>query len=573
MQDIILSLSNVIGAHALDIYLRLNSAAELVGFAIAPTWNRAWHRIDASRLITTDESLYGAIAIEFKSDGYVAPPPEMRQAIIAITAKAIGEGFSGTYEINDGALSRSGMLSARAAPPIRAEKVEFELVLDHIHTWGEGKLWKQRAQILFERICGENRPGIMFSVVGPIGGMTAPVDATAIRVRGGEISAELTLQLRFDEPENYPHPLSEDVKLSLRGIIIGTRIAGEYTRTGQDNLRTVHAFGGTLKPRFPGPRRTFAHPCLLNTTADITYIREMLSKNAQPWSIGLDAVSRHAAAFLAHNPQPFNSSIGTHHSKPGDIRALMADGRAAYGLALLFTFTGEPEYAVKAADIIRAWVTTLQSVKFGNTLMSQYTWPTFCWAVELLRDFPMTGENFGAFQRLLRDVVYPAAHWSFHRSSNTHSWNLCFRMSCAVILDDSDMFNEVLEDYPDHVTTYIKVDGRVADKRPDLGHIQMGLAPMVAVCETAWKQGIDLYCVADNRLLSAIEWVIPFLTGEKQHPDRGSPLFFDFYEMAYNHFHHRRGVSTPHLERFTLQRRPEDFSRIGWGTLTHAGVR
>jgi hypothetical protein len=107
-------------------------------------------------------------------------------------------------------------------------------------------------------------------------------------------------------------------------------------------------------------------------------------------------------------------------------------------------------------------------------------------------------------------------------------------------------------------------------------------------CEIAWKQGLDLYSYADNRLLKGFEYVakfnlgneVPFTewldrTGKYHHKtiarqDRG-PLRA-VYEQVYNHYVNRMGLTTPFTKQASEKVRPEGPGKPGadhpgYGTL------
>jgi len=98
-----------------------------------------------------------------------------------------------------------------------------------------------------------------------------------------------------------------------------------------------------------------------------------------------------------------------------------------------------------------------------------------------------------------------------------------------------------------------------------------------------------------NRLLTCVEWHVPFILGD---PQAAWPTVFDspyypapakpreagkvwsFYELVYSHYHNRRGLTTPQTWRMLTAAgpspgrgrpaRPEAWQRTGgWGSATH----
>jgi hypothetical protein len=109
---------------------------------------------------------------------------------------------------------------------------------------------------------------------------------------------------------------------------------------------------------------------------------------------------------------------------------------------------------------------------------------------------------------------------------------------------------------------------------------------MAEICEMGWSQGLDLYGEANDRLLKGFEYVarynlgqdVPFtpytdrsgrFSAEKISPRTGS--LRAIYEMAYNHYVKRKGLSAPWTQKAAEMLRPEGAAfgadHPGFGTL------
>ena len=117
----------------------------------------------------------------------------------------------------------------------------------------------------------------------------------------------------------------------------------------------------------------------------------------------------------------------------------------------------------------------------------------------------------------------------------------------------------------------------------------MAIGGLAESCEVAWKQGIDLYSLMNNRLLKGFEYTAKYNLGENDLPtfitnvygdaistiDRGK--FQPIYEMIYNHYHNRVGISgeeikyTKKVVDTVRKNGGESFSSIhlGLGSLTY----
>lgn len=129
----------------------------------------------------------------------------------------------------------------------------------------------------------------------------------------------------------------------------------------------------------------------------------------------------------------------------------------------------------------------------------------------------------------------------------------------------------------------------------------MGIGLMAVISEMAWNQGDDLYGWANNRFLRAAEYVakynngddnVPFMTYERGAGTNGAVQtetvissasrneLRPVWEMIYNHYANRKGLSVPNIAARAQLLRPEGgpnantnhgsaFDQIGYGTLLY----
>ncbi len=113
----------------------------------------------------------------------------------------------------------------------------------------------------------------------------------------------------------------------------------------------------------------------------------------------------------------------------------------------------------------------------------------------------------------------------------------------------------------------------------------MGLGFLGCACEIAWKQGVDLYSAADNRLAVGYEYTAKYNLGEdvryepfrsfkgryyyKELSSDSRGRFAPIYERIVHHYHDRTGLEMPYSRQVAQQRRPEGFSatHMSWGSL------
>jgi len=363
--------------------------------------------------------------------------------------------------------------------------------------------------------------------------------------------------------------------------------------------------------------RAFVHPGLLNSEAEMLYWSVLAGNGTQPQAAGLARVAAGlndlGQTFLNHVPQAATTwTAATHWSTPGPARRLLDDARAAYACALLWRSTGNPAYSTKAAQILDVWSGTLTTILNASgqpstnadsrqdfQLYSSYTWPAMIWTAEILRNTPgsgWSGSGRNAFDQLLVNVVRPAVeHPANELGNNWRSWRICFKISCAIYMDDTARFEQALEEFRSHAYAYI-TDALTGEISRDMWHSQMGIIPLVLTAEMALKQGVDLYSHKNSMLFRALEFQLPYFVSGLTYPPQvqwdGSRLW-SMFEFSYHHYHNRRGLSAPQHEALfnnagvlvmpsinspslnapntARPYRAEDFYRTGYGTLTHAG--
>ena len=112
---------------------------------------------------------------------------------------------------------------------------------------------------------------------------------------------------------------------------------------------------------------------------------------------------------------------------------------------------------------------------------------------------------------------------------------------------------------------------------------------MGTACQIAWNQGLDLFGYDNNRLLAGAEYTakynqmqdVPFKYYNNCQPanhkwpainGRGRLDDRPVWEMLYNHYVVRRGLSAPYVQRMAELMRPEHGSKdhFGYGSLTFA---
>ncbi len=165
----------------------------------------------------------------------------------------------------------------------------------------------------------------------------------------------------------------------------------------------------------------------------------------------------------------------------------------------------------------------------------------------------------------------------------------------GVYLDDREMFDRAVNYFlrgkgNGAIQNYFNAFGECQESGRDQAHTQMGMGFLGCACEIAWKQGVDLYEAADNRLALGFEYTAKYNLGEvvpyepyksfegRYHYRTLSPdsrgRFAPIYERIVHHYHDRMGLDMPYSRKVAAERRPEGTStnHMPWGTLMFYGL-
>jgi len=352
--------------------------------------------------------------------------------------------------------------------------------------------------------------------------------------------------------------------------------------------------------------QTFIHPGGLHTQTDLNRMKTQVAAGAHPW---IDSWN----ALIAH-PKAQNTYTAAARANMGVSRQrASADAVAAYLNALRWYISGDTSYAACSRKILNAWAYAVDQVPSGQDIpgLMGIAVYEFAVAAEILRLYPnWSPADFKQFKNMMINYLYPNCHDFLTRHNNaciTHYWanwdicNITAILSIGVLCDDTAKFNEAI--------TYFKSgagNGNIANAIPfvypgglaqwqetgrDQEHALLGVGMLASFCQVAWNQGQDLYGYDNNRLLAGAEYTakynlwknVPYTTynncdnvlnywaSEQNSGGRGR-LQRPIWEMIYNHYVVRKGLSAPNVKAMAEVNRPEGFEHddnLGFGTLCY----
>ena len=297
--------------------------------------------------------------------------------------------------------------------------------------------------------------------------------------------------------------------------------------------------------------RTFVHPGVDCSRADIDRARAMVAARREPWASAFAALKECAYS----DPFAAEPDYGRKLSTESCNHALGHAGRRAHDLALLWRLTGKGMYAAKAIEFLNAR-SHYESLDLRGTAPLDYG-KVFLLieAAELMRGHPdWAAADRERFARMLREKFYPVlknGDPSRFGNQGLFAWRAVLAMS--VFLEDERMYDRVWRyltgmphrpddepfvsgppicdaepfesteqmetfklrgrsdevsdyGYDEQLRHYIYANGQCQESSRDQAHVMAGLFMYVAIAETFWLQGDDLYGASGNRILTGLEW-------------------------------------------------------------------
>ncbi|MFI6003042.1 alginate lyase family protein [Streptomyces sp. NPDC051366] len=356
----------------------------------------------------------------------------------------------------------------------------------------------------------------------------------------------------------------------------------------------------------------FAHPGVLNSRAQLDFVRTKVQAGQQPWKGAFDAMLASEYGSLSRTPKPRAVVECGSYSNP-DIGCSdeREDAIAAYSDALAWYITRDAKYAKKSIELMDAWSAKIKDHTNSNApLQSGWAGSTWPRAAEIIKHTYTGGwPNQGRFATMLRDVYLPEVING--KPNSNGNWELIMMdaaVGISVHLDDRASYDKAMAIYLGRVPAYFYlasdgpqpkypprssidtkselidywhgqntfVDGLAQETCRDFGHTGMAIAATMHVAETSRIQGRDLYPEFKDRFRHALGFhaayelgapVPSWLCGGSLTKGIGPAT-----EVGYNALHTRLGIGMENTRKLTEGRRPAGTENHfeAWETLTHA---
>ena len=364
----------------------------------------------------------------------------------------------------------------------------------------------------------------------------------------------------------------------------------------------VLVFGSTL---ITNAKNSFVHPGGLHTQADLDRMKTKVAEGAHPWIDGWN--------LLIKDPLAQNTYVAS-PKKDMNLRQVMSnDAHAAYLNAIRWYISGDESYAKCAIGIFNDYSSVVNQIPSGGNTdifgLGGIGISELAMAAEIMRIYEgWKQDDFKMFQNMMVDYFYPVCHDFLvnhngacidYHWANWDANNITALIAIGVLCDNQAIYDEGIEYFKNgkgtgsikHAVYHIHDGdlGQWQESGRDQEHGQLGVGLLGSACQIAWNQGLDLFGYDNNRLLAGAEYTakynqmqdVPFKSYNNCQPanhkwpainGRGRLDDRPVWEMLYNHYVVRRGLSAPHVQRMAELMRPEHGSKdhFGYGSLTFA---
>eukprot|EP01036_Dinobryon_divergens_P041008 gene41008-54319_t len=183
----------------------------------------------------------------------------------------------------------------------------------------------------------------------------------------------------------------------------------------------------------------FSHPGALHSKAELDFIKSQILVGSQPWTGEYNRMV--GTAYATATPRGMIFVLSTNNNQANTIRD---DAFAAYTQALIWYFSENDLYAMKAIAILNSWAGLQGFVSGSNQdkILAGWTGALFAPAAEIMRLYPAWSANsISALQAMFRLAYYPQLNTMSTWNGNADLTQIDAMISIAVFNEDESEFN------------------------------------------------------------------------------------------------------------------------------------
>jgi len=337
---------------------------------------------------------------------------------------------------------------------------------------------------------------------------------------------------------------------------------------------------------------SWTHPGTLDSRENLDFVKKQIAAKAEPWTGQLQSMISVEDLALPATPEDMIDAHAGDNSRD--------NARRAYGNALAWYLTGDEVYAKQAVAILNAWSSLqgIQSTDQQKLLQAGWIGALFAPAADIMLGYEQwSPAEIAKTRAMFRRVFYPLLNTASTWNGNVDLTQIVALMSIAVFNEDGEKFSRGLDRLKARMPRYFYLP---TDPTPDSTfwsnptqwvagltqetcrdnnhHAQFALSAAIGAAEIAWHQGIDVYSTYQDRLIPTMELMaLQSTSGNMQgicKNNATSTDVYDTWEIAYNHYHNRKGIELPRTEemiqqKVRLARCNSNSWNIFYETLTH----
>src|SRR5258708_11087927 len=289
--------------------------------------------------------------------------------------------------------------------------------------------------------------------------------------------------------------------------------------------------------------QAFIHPGVCHTQADLDRMKTNVAAGISPWIDGFEVLRNSSYSSSTYTPNP----VTVVSNAPGVAHYynIEYDSTASYQNALMWNATGNTAYRDKAISIINGWSYTLTNF-IGANISAGFCVYKFAAAADIL-EYKNSGWSAADFSKCIgmleiiyTNSVYNPAQGLPLSNGNQGILDICAIMRLGILEDNTNKYNYGVGLYTGTtnynyaavtnfttvpapgsynsslpclaITCAIHANGCPGESRRDQAH---GDYPAFYEQDAAiaWRQGLDLYSFANNRLLASAEWYVAYNMG------------------------------------------------------------
>lgn len=265
----------------------------------------------------------------------------------------------------------------------------------------------------------------------------------------------------------------------------------------------------------PEAERTFRHPGVLLTAANLEEIRCGVRDGREPWKSWF--------APYDHDPGTFgHEGRFEEYGRNADVNReeFQSDMWQLYRMAVLWVVKKDRRAAERGVGILENYAKNHKRFVGVEATFMQGDCMNAIVAAEILRStYPgWTERNTANIKRYFSDVWWSTIRvGKDNTGAGSHLWTanqgtigLKVAMAIAIFCDDPVRFNMCLNAYTSDPLTGLAdslPNGEVGDCGRDSGHWTAECVDSGLICQMAWAQGVDLFASYGNRIVAISEFL------------------------------------------------------------------